>query len=206
MTRPSKHIRVIRTKRGRKAVMVNPDIRKKKRLHKLQVPNNYTGIEDGEKLKTGVLSQQEFETYKKIAQTARRKGYAIPRLDLERGPIVVDEINIPKDFQTEGLFVPDFTVGSGKDVGLIALDDDVSARRKDLIFAHELGHVHLDEMREKNTEAKADEIGADIMGISKKDYDKIDTDKDIIGPTQFQKYNRIKKKVLSRRKSLPNFM
>lgn len=204
--RPSRHIRVVRTKRGRKAVLVNPDIKKKKRLHKLQVPNKYTDIKDNETLKSGILSKDEYNTYRKIAKTARDKGYAIPKLDLNKGPLVVDELNIPRDFQTEGLYVPDFTVGSGKDVGLIAVDDDVSARRKDLIFAHELGHVHLDEVRENNTEAKADEIGADIMSISKKEYDKIDTDKDILGPTQFQKYNRIKKKVLSRRKNLPNYM
>lgn len=142
------------------------DDRETKIKSKLPIPNEYTKIKDGKKVITGVLTKLEFDKYKKIAEDAREKGYAIPRIDLKDGPLVVDEINIPEDFATDAFFIPDITKDSGKDVSLVLIDDDLNPKFKNFVFAHELGHVHMDQVKERDSEDKADAIGADINGLN----------------------------------------
>jgi hypothetical protein len=139
----------------------------------------HTQAKDSSYHKTGFMTPSEFKMYRGIVLKAREKGYHIPRVDLRKGPLVVDEINIPRSFATDGIFLPDNDLTDDKEVAIILIDDSASTKKKRMIFAHELGHVHMDQVHEKDTEDKADKIAADILDVPMSEIMDMDIDKDI---------------------------
>lgn len=208
--RPREHVRRVRTKHGRRAVVVNKGVKRKpfnpysqvnlkaffdknnkeadakKRIEKLfeeyssqfgddRILRQTLGVKrkSGDHLtppKGSLLSSEEKKEYGKIIKTARRKGYSIPKVDLKKGPVVLDEVNIPETFETEAFLLPDNDAITGEDTYLIQLDDDATLPDKKKALAHELGHVHMyDKNIKPHTEGKADQIAARIIGTTVKD-------------------------------------
>jgi len=74
------------------------------------------------------IKRPKYKTYKKIYKKAKKKGYKIPKLDLEKGPTVVDEVNIPERFEFDG-FVS--KLHDSDDEGyFIGVDDDTIPKEK----------------------------------------------------------------------------
>jgi hypothetical protein len=138
-----------------------------------------TRIIDSPKFKSSCMTPKEFKMYREIVAKARKKGYKIPKVDLVHGPLVIDEINIPETYGTEGIFLPDNDLTDNKEVAMILIDDDAPTKVKRVTFAHELGHVHMDSTREHDTEAKADKIAAKILDISESEVRSSDKYKDV---------------------------
>lgn len=169
--RPRAHIRIIKVGRGRKRFqrkIINPLI---------HYPTN--------------IKRPEFTAYKKIAETARKKGYHIPKIDLDKGPVVVDEVNILEDFATDGWLIPDINIKTGDDAYLIFIDDDTTPEQKKKVFAHELGHIHLYEQPgpKKHTENAADKIAADILNIPVKQIKEMPQKPITISKSQWKRFN-----------------
>ena len=124
--------------------------------------------------------------YQPIVNIAKKKGYKV--FDLDRRQSTVDEVDIPETYKTDGMIVPDEEGNQRRD--LIFIDDDAKEDFKKRAFAHELGHQHLfasgedDGSEDSNLpkiEHKADKIGADILGMTVKEFNSPDvTYKDVI--------------------------
>ena len=124
--------------------------------------------------------------YQPIVNRAKAKGYKV--YDLDRLQSTVDEVDIPEVYRTDGLIIPDKEGKKRRD--LIFIDDDAKEEYKRKAFAHELGHQVLfatgkdDESGNSNIEKierKADKIGADILGMSVKEFNSPDvTYKDVV--------------------------
>jgi len=124
--------------------------------------------------------------YQPIVNIAKKKGYKV--FDLDRRQSTVDEVDIPETYRTDGMIVPDEEGNERRD--LIFIDDDAKEEFKRKAFAHELGHQHLFASGEddgkgdsniQKIEHKADRIGADILGMTVKEFNSPDvTYKDVI--------------------------
>lgn len=121
----------------------------------------------------------QYKIYKNIVNKARKKGYKV--LPLDRRQSTVDEVDIPEVYLTDGIIIPDRYGKERRD--LIYIDDDAKKNDKIKAFAHELGHEHLfitgqdDESSNSNDqkiERKADKIGADILGMTVKEFNSPD--------------------------------
>ncbi len=116
-----------------------------------------------------LLTRKEKKEYMSIIRQARKKGFRIPKVDLHKGPVIIDEVNIPENAETEAYLLPDTDAITGKDIYTIFIDDDASRTDKRKALAHELGHIHLYVKGVKpHTELKADEIAAKILGTTVK--------------------------------------
>ena len=163
--RPSRHIRNVRIGRGRKLkrrVVINPHINK---------------------IIFRSKKRKDIELFRQIANKARAKGYNIPPIDAKRGPMVVENSNIPESFYIDAFTMPvedalsawdsKFARQKGKGKYYIGIDDDAPNENRLKGFSHELGHVHMIQTNTKpHTEAKADHIGADILGMPLKEFRK----------------------------------
>jgi len=127
----------------------------------------------------------KWKNYQKIVNMAKRKGYKVGNIN--RRNLTADEVDIPEVYRTDGIIIPDHEGKQRRD--LIYIDDDATKSNKEKAFAHELGHLHLfntkqdDEESNSNIpsiERKADKIGADILGMTVKDFNSPDaTYKDV---------------------------
>lgn len=163
--RPSRHIRRVGYGKGRrlkKRIVINPHINR---------------------IIFRSSRRKDINLFKNIAQKARAKGYNIPPINLEKGPVVVENSNIPHSFYIDGFTMPvedalsawDSKFGKQKGRGkyYIGIDDDAPHENRIKAFAHELGHVTLIQTNTKpHTEAKADKIGADILDMPLKEFRK----------------------------------
>lgn len=125
----------------------------------------------------------KYPLYLAIMRQARKRGLKIPKGGKGKGPLAIDEVDIPEPFLIDGITIPIEGVQQGwgkkeakklKGNHLIIMDDDAPKKDKKLAFAHELGHVHMFEKKEKpHTERKADKYAAKIFNLSIEDYDKL---------------------------------
>lgn len=164
--RPSRHTRKVwygRGKRSRKNVIINPHL-----INRIIFRSK---------------KNQDIALFKKIADKARAKGYNIPPINMEKGPVVVENVNLPPSFFIDGFTMPvedalsawdnKFARQKGKGKYYIGIDDDASYENRIKAVAHEYGHAHLIQTNTKpHTEAKADKIGADILDIPLKEFRK----------------------------------
>lgn len=198
MVRP--HLRRIKTSRGLKKRIV------RRHRRKVIINANIKKI-----ISTSSKKNQDVNLFKKIANQARHKGYNIPPVKIGKGPVQVENIDIPESFYIDGFTMPvedalsawdsKFAKQKGKSKYYIGIDDDATHENRIKAFSHELGHVHMVQSNTKpHTEAKADYIGADILNIPIKEFRK-----DIIFDQDFFKAGiqlpkKLPKKVLNRAK------
>lgn len=145
---------------------------------------------DSRVFKASAMTEKEFKRYLEIADMARKKGYALPKINQVHGPLVIDEINIPDNYMTYALFIPDTDIKTDEETALVLIDDDSPKKVKELAFAHELGHVHLDYTNQKNTESGADKVGADIMGVPLHEMQDLVLIRDVFSGRKKQKKRR----------------
>lgn len=164
--RPSRHIRRVHTKRGRRARLINPHIKKKAKVSLIFRPS---------------IKRKDIGMFKQIANKARAKGYNIPPIRIGKGPIQVENSDIPESFHIDAFTLPvedalsawdsTFAKQKGKGKYYIGVDDDASQENRRKAFSHELGHIHLIQNNVKpHTEIKADKIGADILNMPLKQF------------------------------------